>query len=305
MPIAPDLVATDANGFYSVNYAGFTPYIVSAIKELSAKIGTEFSNAETATSTSANATSTLPAWAGAFADASDSLKSALAQFSDAAVQVFGRAIYATAGIFEKLLTKELTFTRATGDEIDVQKLCIGATCITEDQLKAMLAAAGTEGVSAGDNSSTSTSSTSAAPTISVNGSNPATIAVGATYADLGATITGPTEADKNLGIHAFVNGIAMDVVLIDASTAGTHTIDYVATNAFGIATSTRTVIVEAPADTAGEDTSQEGEDTSDTDTATTTSTSDTTTPDEADTPASDTSSEPPTDTPPVDTPATQ
>lgn len=35
-------------------------------------------------------------------------------------------------------TRELTFTRATGDEIDVQKLCIGSTCVTESQLQALL-----------------------------------------------------------------------------------------------------------------------------------------------------------------------
>ena len=103
---------------------------MSAIKELSAKIGTEFSNAETATSTSANATSTLPAWAGAFADASDVLSSALAQFSESAVQVFGRAIYATAGIFEKLFA----------GEVHTDKLCMsdstGETCVTKAQLDA-------------------------------------------------------------------------------------------------------------------------------------------------------------------------
>lgn len=35
-------------------------------------------------------------------------------------------------------TKELTFSRATGEEIDVERLCIGTTCVTEDQLKALL-----------------------------------------------------------------------------------------------------------------------------------------------------------------------
>ncbi|MDO8521658.1 MAG: hypothetical protein Q7S08_00005, partial [bacterium] len=67
--------------------------------------------------------------------------------------------------------------------------------------------------------------------------------------DLGAIITGPTEADTNLGIHTFLDGLAMDTINLDTSIAGTHTIDYVATNSAGTATSTRTVIVEAPANT--------------------------------------------------------
>jgi hypothetical protein len=71
--------------------------------------------------------------------------------------------------------------------------------------------------------------------------------VGSVYADLGATITGPTDSDRNLGIHTFVDGVPMDVILIDTSAPGTHTIEYVATNTAGTATSTRTVIVDAPA----------------------------------------------------------
>ena len=39
-----------------------------------------------------------------------------------------------------------------------------------------------------------------------NGDNPAIVSVGETYADLGATITGP-QSDLNLGIHTFLNGI--------------------------------------------------------------------------------------------------
>jgi hypothetical protein len=43
-------------------------------------------------------------------------------------------------------TKELTFTRATGDEIDVRRLCVrdtaGATCISRAQLDALLQQAG-------------------------------------------------------------------------------------------------------------------------------------------------------------------
>jgi hypothetical protein len=45
---------------------------------------------------------------------------------------------AIAGFADHFTTKELTFTRATGEEIYVQKLCIGVTCVTESQLQALL-----------------------------------------------------------------------------------------------------------------------------------------------------------------------
>lgn len=81
----------------------------------------------------------------------------------------------------------------------------------------------------------------------MNGDTPATISVGDTYADLGAQITGPQE-DLNLGIHLYIDGAAVDAVQLDTSVAGKHTIDYVATDAGGsTATSTRTVIIAAPA----------------------------------------------------------
>jgi hypothetical protein len=74
--------------------------------------------------------------------------------------------------------------------------------------------------------------------------NPAIIQVGATYTDLGATITGP-RADLNLGITTYVNGTPMNPVQLDTTQAATDTIQYVATNQSRLtSTSTRTVIVE-------------------------------------------------------------
>jgi len=84
------------------------------------------------------------------------------------------------------------------------------------------------------------------PIIQINGDNPAIVQVGASYTDLGATITGPT-ADLNLGIKTFFNGTLASNVVIDTTQAATDTIQYVATDQTGLtSTSTRTVIVEAP-----------------------------------------------------------
>jgi Domain of unknown function (DUF5011) len=173
-----------------------------------------------------------------------------------------------AGFADSFTTKQLTFTRATGDEIDVktaniqtantQKLCIGSTCVTEPQLQALLAAANQSGTGAsGTGSSTpppsssnnaassSTDSSATPPVVQVNGDNPAIIQVGATYNDLGATITGPT-ADLNLGITTYVNGAPMNPIQLDTTQAATDTIQYVVTDQSGLtSTSTRQVIIEA------------------------------------------------------------
>jgi surface protein with Ig-like domain len=86
----------------------------------------------------------------------------------------------------------------------------------------------------------------APPTIAINGTNPAIIHIGDSYADLGATITGP-QADLNLGIRIFLNGALVSNIVIDTTQVATDTIDYVAIDQMGLtATSTRTVIVRAP-----------------------------------------------------------
>jgi hypothetical protein len=177
-----------------------------------------------------------------------------------------------AGFADSFTTKELSFNRATGDELTVKKLntqqlCTTksdgtAVCVTGDQLAAVLAgthASQSRGGTAvtgatpppsSDTSSSSSQSNIASstpytpPVIQINGGNPAIIHVGDTYSDLGATITGP-QADLNLGISTYVNGTAMSPVQLDTTEAATDTIDYVVTDQSGlIATSTRTVIVE-------------------------------------------------------------
>jgi len=130
-----------------------------------------------------------------------------------------------------------------------------AVCISGDQLAAILAAAGQTGNAQsseqGSGSSGSgdqaTSSPDTPPVIQINGDNPAYVQVGATYNDLGATITGP-QADLNLGITTYLNGTLTNPLIIDTSQPATDTIQYVATDQSGVAaTSTRTVFIEAAA----------------------------------------------------------
>ena len=144
--------------------------------------------------------------------------------------------------------------------VHTQKICTMRSdgvqvCASDDQLAALLAQAASAG-SATQNPivgafTGSTSSTSTAPTLLLNGNNPATIDVGASYADLGATITSP-QADLNLGITVEVdNATSTDnAVHIDTSKPGTHTILYTVTDPQGLTGSvTRTVIVATPSTT--------------------------------------------------------
>jgi hypothetical protein len=133
---------------------------------------------------------------------------------------------------------------------NTQKLCVGSTCVTPAQFQAMVAAANASQPSGHGSSSNSNSEGSTMldtpPVIQINGDNPAIIQVGETYNDLGATITGP-EQDLNLGITTYVNGTLTSNIVIDTRAVATDTVDYVATDSVGLtATSTRTVIIEAP-----------------------------------------------------------
>ncbi len=139
-------------------------------------------------------------------------------------------------------------------QVNTQELCVQGTCVTGAQLKALLASAHQSASSSGsspgdptDATDTSDSTNSPqSPVIQVNGANPATIEVGAIYNDLGATITGP-QADLNLGIATYLNGVAMNPIQLDTTQTATDTIDYVVTDQSGLtSTSTRTVVIQAP-----------------------------------------------------------
>jgi hypothetical protein len=88
--------------------------------------------------------------------------------------------------------------------------------------------------SSSDATSTANSGNSEAPVITVTGANPATIDVGATYVDLGATVT--DNVNNNLGYKVSVDGGALidpSAIWLDTSTSTTHTILYSATDQDG------------------------------------------------------------------------
>ncbi len=217
MQIAPDLVIQGPDGYYALNYAGFAPYTVKAIQELNLDLST-------IASTTASSTPESQSFAASFFS---SLFSRL-------IQWLGDATNGIGNLFaHEIHTNTLCVAKSDGTEV----------CITGDQLAALLA-----GQSTASSSPTlaATSSAPTAPAISINGNNPATVAVGSTYTDLGAVLTGPAQ-DLNLGLHAVVDGGAtttLDQVTIDTSAPGIHTVEYFATDQNGLTGyATRTVDV--------------------------------------------------------------
>jgi hypothetical protein len=232
------------DGTLFLNYNGLIAPMVKSIQELDARI-------ETIASTSA-ATTTPDALS--FAQSFwVSIKSQITQWLANASNGIDQ-FFANVGNFHTVNTDKLCVNKSDGTRV----------CVTGDQLAAILsgqtasaAASQTVGGNSSSNSSstpttiststTPTTASDAAPVISINGNNPATVKVGDSYADLGATITGP-QADLKLGIKTFLNGTLTSNIMIDTTQVATDTIDYVATDTWdNTATSTRTVIVEASA----------------------------------------------------------
>ncbi|NQV92953.1 DUF5011 domain-containing protein [Candidatus Kaiserbacteria bacterium] len=81
-----------------------------------------------------------------------------------------------------------------------------------------------------------------APVITVIGNNPSEVAVGASYVDLGATVT--DNVNNNLGISYAVDGVNVSNITIGTSIDATFIVTYSATDQVGnTGVATRTVIV--------------------------------------------------------------
>lgn len=84
------------------------------------------------------------------------------------------------------------------------------------------------------------------PIIAILGDNPARVPVGGSYTDLGAAITGPTDAERALTVHVFVNDVDVQSVSIDTSEPREWKISYKVFNGGVVTSKERTVVVYAP-----------------------------------------------------------
>jgi LysM repeat protein len=217
--VFPELVSVTAptsltpDGTLTLNYTGLIAPIVSSIQEI-ANISGDFEQ-------------NLIAWLGS---ASNGIQDLVAN-----------------NVYAQNITANVVNSR----QDNTQKLCIGTTCINQAQLAAFVAAeGGSPSTGVGESGASTAAVTSApdtSPILQINGDNPAIVTIGATYNDLGATITGP-QADLNLELVTYLNGVLENPIVVDTSEPATDTISYVATDSQGLsASSTRTVIIQAPA----------------------------------------------------------
>ncbi len=161
-------------------------------------------------------------------------------------------LVAKVAVIGDLFADNITATVINADTVNTKTLCLDGLCVTKDQLQSLLDGAGVESAPQNNPPSPDAGTTTPdaeAPVVTVNGNNPATISVGATYSDLGVTVT--DNNDSNIGYTLTLNGgasMTQDQLVIDTSVAGEHTIVYTAADTEGnVSTATRIVIVEAPA----------------------------------------------------------
>ena len=148
-------------------------------------------------------------------------------------------------IIVRALQELIGTVQGFAQKFTTQELCVGITCINQQQLAGLLALEAQQGPIQISNPTPPTiSGTSTPPSISIAGNNPASIHVGDIYTDLGAIVT--DSQGNSLGYKTFLNGTLVSNIVIDTGAVATDTIDYVATNTYGnTATSTRTVIIAA------------------------------------------------------------
>jgi len=125
-----------------------------------------------------------------------------------------------------------------------QQLCVGSTCINQEQLANLLALEQQGQVQISAPTPPTIFGTTTPPSISIQGDNPSVIQIGDTYTDLGAIAT--DNQGTTLGYKTFLNGTLVSNIVINTTQVATDTLDYVATDTWGnTSTSTRTIVVEA------------------------------------------------------------
>jgi hypothetical protein len=199
--VLPGMVATTSNGYLGVNYSMLPILTLQGLKELDLNLEGLASTTATTVDLTGNKT-----FVGRFFDRMTGW------FADAAN-----------GVGDFFANRVHTKTLCVGDK------STGETCITKDQLDALLSGSSISNNAAVTPSATTTPVTASENIIiSINGNNPATIKVGDTYGDLGALIISP-ESAKNFGIKASLDGgMEMDIsqISIDTTIAGSHKIVY-------------------------------------------------------------------------------
>jgi hypothetical protein len=177
-----------------------------------------------------NSTSSPQTWSSAFADASETLRNAISSLGDVVVRVSNDVQYAAVGIYNKIFAKE----------VHTDKLCVEDVCVTKQEFVKMVQMANTSSATGG---STSVTTSSTGPTITLFGNNPAEISVGVVYSDLG--VSAKDSSGNELGYTVSVDGATStepSLMNIDTSISGSHQIIYRAVDGAGNSASATRVV---------------------------------------------------------------
>jgi len=243
--VFPEFVSTDTAGRKAVAYGNLIPVMVTAIQQINNKVAvldSRLTNLEALVASSESSAETGLTFAQIISEFVSQFETIGAKFVD------GIAYFKN--IFVGKLTVGST-AKPTGitiyDEVTGLPYCLkiqnGATVSLSGQCpEPSLGATNSNG-----SATSSPAVDSSVPVLTILGNNPATVPVGSTYSDLGATVT-DTNADgsvnNNLGIATFINGVEMQSISLDTSTTSVHTILYKATDGAGnVGEGTRTVNV--------------------------------------------------------------
>ena len=105
-----------------------------------------------------------------------------------------------------------------------QQLCVGSTCINQQQLAGLLTLEAQQGqVQISAPTPPTISGTTTPPSIDIQGDNPSIIHVGDTYTDLGAIVT--DNQGHDLGYKTFLDGALVSNIVIDTTQVATDTIE--------------------------------------------------------------------------------
>jgi hypothetical protein len=162
------------------------------------------------------------------------------------VAVVVKAVQELTSEMRSLAATVAGFARSfVSDDITVNnRLCVGRTCITETELKALLAGQGSPAPTAEAENSVHIAP---GPTIKLLGESPLRLAIGDTFIDPGVSVTDPL--DGAIPYRTYMNGIEQEVSSMTISTTepATYLITYAATNSAGNSVSiTRSVIIADP-----------------------------------------------------------
>jgi hypothetical protein len=150
LPIMPDLVAQGDDGFYTLNYAGFTPYIVSAIQDLNGKLQPDQLGLALLSTSTPSATSTFALSAGATEASSTSATEATstsATSTDMAVSSAPQTWWSPNAFLSALFDRVVAWLSDTANGIGEvfarafhakDEICVDDQCLTKDDIRKLL-----------------------------------------------------------------------------------------------------------------------------------------------------------------------